>query len=43
MHLAALFTMLEAFENYAGDVTASWVEFWGACMEALASADLRDL
>jgi hypothetical protein len=42
MTLTPLFTMLQAFEDYLGDVSASYFEFWGACMEALANADLRD-
>ena len=43
MMLSLPLALLSALEDYAGDVTASWFEFWGACMEALANADLRDL
>jgi hypothetical protein len=43
MTLSTLFTIFSAFEGFAEDFTASYFEFWGACMEALTNADLRDL
>jgi hypothetical protein len=43
MHLAALFGVMQALENYWDDSMMNFYEFWGECMEALASADLRDL
>jgi hypothetical protein len=40
---AALFAVLQHYEDLWGDVSASIFEFWGACAESLANTDLRDL
>lgn len=43
MFLSLPLALLSALEDYLGDVSASYFEFWGACWEALATTDLRDL
>jgi hypothetical protein len=34
MNLFPLFIVLEALEDFAGDVSASYFELWGTIMEA---------
>jgi hypothetical protein len=41
MNLFPLFAIFDALEDFAGDVSASYFEFWGTLMEAFTPENLR--